>query len=143
MHEVERDLEPEVAADRAGRGLQRVGGPDHVARRNDRLMSLEDRGDKRATRDEADDRVWLTEFILSEMRTLNDKLPVQTFVESESQPGAWSELEVLREEIEKVSMFEEIVGISPALQAVISRVTRVAPTESTVLITGETEPAKS
>ena len=44
------------------------------------------------------DRVWLTEFILSEMRVLNDKLPVRTFVESESQSGVWSELEVLREE---------------------------------------------
>ncbi len=41
------------------------------------------------------DRVWLTEFILSEMRVLNDKLPVRTFVESE---GVWSELEILREE---------------------------------------------
>ena len=41
------------------------------------------------------DRVWLTEFILSEMRTLHDKLPVRTFVESE---GVWAELELLREE---------------------------------------------
>jgi internalin A len=47
--------------------------------------------------DEADERVWLAEFILSEMRLLNDKLPVRTFVESEAQPGAWTELELLRE----------------------------------------------
>lgn len=45
----------------------------------------------------AEDRVWLTEFILSEMRVLNDKLPVRTFVESDAQPGAWTELELLRE----------------------------------------------
>jgi internalin A len=45
----------------------------------------------------ADDRVWLTEYILSEMRVLHDKLPVRTLVESESQPGAWTELELLRE----------------------------------------------
>lgn len=49
---------------------------------------------------------------------------------------------VLREEIDKVSMFEEIVGTSPSLQAVLSRVTKVAPTESTVLITGETGTGK-
>ena len=47
--------------------------------------------------EQAKDRVWLAEFILSEMRVLNDKLPVRTFVESEAQPGAWTELELLRE----------------------------------------------
>jgi internalin A len=47
--------------------------------------------------EKAEDRVWLTEFILSEMRVLNDKMPVRTFVESETQPGAWTELELLRE----------------------------------------------
>ncbi len=46
---------------------------------------------------EAEDRVWLTEFILSEMRVLNDKLSVRTFVGSEAEPGAWTELELLRE----------------------------------------------
>jgi formate hydrogenlyase transcriptional activator len=48
----------------------------------------------------------------------------------------------LREEIDRTSMFEEIVGISPALHAVLSRVSRVAPTDSTVLITGETGTGK-
>jgi PAS domain S-box-containing protein len=48
----------------------------------------------------------------------------------------------LREEIDKASMFEEIVGISPALHAVLSRVSKVAPTASTVLITGETGTGK-
>jgi len=48
----------------------------------------------------------------------------------------------LREEIDKVSMFEEIVGTSPALQPVLARVARVAPTDSTVLITGETGTGK-
>jgi PAS domain S-box-containing protein len=48
----------------------------------------------------------------------------------------------LREEIDKASMFEEIVGSSPALQAVLSRVSKVAPTDSTVLITGETGTGK-
>jgi PAS domain S-box-containing protein len=49
---------------------------------------------------------------------------------------------VLREELSKVAMFEEIVGASPALQAVLERVAKVAPTESTVLITGETGTGK-
>ena len=49
---------------------------------------------------------------------------------------------VLREEIDKVSLFEEIVGASTSLQTVISRVGKVAPTESTVLITGETGTGK-
>jgi PAS domain S-box-containing protein len=44
----------------------------------------------------------------------------------------------LREEVDRVSMFEEIVGTSGALQAVLSRVVKVAPMDSTVLITGET-----
>ena len=48
----------------------------------------------------------------------------------------------LREEIDKASMFEEIVGISPALQAVLSRVSKVAPSDSTVLVTGETGTGK-
>jgi len=48
----------------------------------------------------------------------------------------------LREEIDKTSMFEEIVGTSPALQAVLSRVSKVARSDSTVLITGETGTGK-
>jgi PAS domain S-box-containing protein len=48
----------------------------------------------------------------------------------------------LREEIDKASMFEEIVGTSPALKAVLSRVSKVAPSDSTVLITGETGTGK-
>src|SRR6202453_2621084 len=48
----------------------------------------------------------------------------------------------LREEIDKVSMFEDIVGTSPALQAVLSRLSKVAPTDSTVLVTGETGTGK-
>jgi transcriptional regulator with GAF, ATPase, and Fis domain len=39
-------------------------------------------------------------------------------------------------------MFEEIVGTSPALKAVLSRISKVAPSDSTVLITGETGTGK-
>jgi len=53
-----------------------------------------------------------------------------------------SENIVLREEIDKTSMFEEIVGTSPPLRAVLSHVSKVAPTDSTVLIAGETGTGK-
>jgi transcriptional regulator with GAF, ATPase, and Fis domain len=67
--------------------------------------------------------------------------------------SAVEELELLREqlyrenlvpgdEVDRVSMFEEIVGTSPALQATLSRVVKVAATDSTVLITGETGTGK-
>ncbi|MDX6710227.1 MAG: hypothetical protein QOH96_1243 [Blastocatellia bacterium] len=48
----------------------------------------------------------------------------------------------LREEIDNASMFEEIVGTSPPLQSVLTDVAKVAPTDSTVLITGETGTGK-
>ena len=48
----------------------------------------------------------------------------------------------LREEIDKTSMFEEIVGTSPALTAVLARVSKVAGVDSTVLISGETGTGK-
>ena len=48
----------------------------------------------------------------------------------------------LREEIDKASMFEEIVGSSAPLKRVLSRISKVAPTDSSVLITGETGTGK-
>ena len=48
----------------------------------------------------------------------------------------------LREEIDTASMFEEIVGTSASLQTVLSRVSKVAHTDSSVLITGETGTGK-
>jgi formate hydrogenlyase transcriptional activator len=48
----------------------------------------------------------------------------------------------LREEIDRSSMYEEIVGSSAALRSVISQVNKVAPTDSTVMIFGETGTGK-
>ncbi|HJY91522.1 MAG TPA: PAS domain S-box protein, partial [Candidatus Acidoferrum sp.] len=48
----------------------------------------------------------------------------------------------LREEIDQAFMFEDIVGSSPELQTVLSSIVKVAPTDSTVLITGETGTGK-
>nr|WP_281376814.1 sigma 54-interacting transcriptional regulator [Edaphobacter lichenicola] len=68
------------------------------------------------------------ETAFQEIQTLKDQL--------------YKENIALREEIVQTSMFEEIVGESPALRAVLARVTKVAPTDSTVLITGETGTGK-
>src|SRR5439155_13409784 len=63
-----------------------------------------------------------------EIRTLRDQL--------------YQENVALREEVDKASMFEDIVGSSPALRTVLSRVSKVAPTDSTAFITGETGTGK-
>jgi predicted ATPase/transcriptional regulator with GAF, ATPase, and Fis domain/tRNA A-37 threonylcarbamoyl transferase component Bud32 len=68
------------------------------------------------------------EKALSEIKTLKDQLQ--------------SENIVLREEIDRASMFEEIVGTSQPLQKVLSRISKVAPADSSVLITGETGTGK-
>ena len=48
----------------------------------------------------------------------------------------------LKEEIDQTSMFEEIVGASDAIKRVLVFLSKVAPTDSTVLITGETGTGK-
>ncbi len=48
----------------------------------------------------------------------------------------------LREDIVRSSMFEEIVGSSDALRTVLAQIAKVAPTDSTVLIQGETGTGK-
>ncbi len=65
---------------------------------------------------------------LDEIKKLKDRL--------------YEENVALKEEIDKASMFEEIVGESPALRAVLARVAKVAPMDSTVLVTGETGTGK-
>jgi len=75
-----------------------------------------------------DDATAGTESAYADIQALKDRLQ--------------SENIVLREEIDKTSMFEEIVGTSPPLRAVLSHVSKVAPTDSTVLITGETGTGK-
>jgi len=68
------------------------------------------------------------ETAFAEIKTLKDRL--------------YEENVLLKEEVDKASMFEEIVGESAALQSVLARVTKVAPTDSTVLVTGETGTGK-
>jgi len=68
------------------------------------------------------------EKALEEIRRLKDQLHDENLA--------------LREQIDQAFMFEEIVGSSPALQSVLSSIVKVAPTDSTVLITGETGTGK-
>src|SRR5438477_359024 len=63
-----------------------------------------------------------------EMRALKDEL--------------YKENIVLRHEIGSTSMFEEVLGTSSALQNVLALAAKVAPTDSTVLIAGETGTGK-
>jgi formate hydrogenlyase transcriptional activator len=53
-----------------------------------------------------------------------------------------SENLALRDEIERSSMFGEVVGGSPPLRQVLAQVSKVAPTDSTVLVLGETGTGK-
>jgi formate hydrogenlyase transcriptional activator len=48
----------------------------------------------------------------------------------------------LRENIDQASMFEEIIGTSVALRPVLARVAKVARSQSTVIVTGETGTGK-
>ena len=54
----------------------------------------------------------------------------------------YKENQPLRDEVDRYSMFEEIVGTSKPLKAVFSQIAKVAPTDTTVLITGETGTGK-
>ena len=49
----------------------------------------------------------------------------------------------LREELNQASMFEEIVGSSEPLRKVLSQVSKVAPSDSIVLILGQTGTARA
>src|ERR1700719_2709845 len=48
----------------------------------------------------------------------------------------------LREDVDRFSMFEEIVGSCEPMRQVLKQVTKVAPSDSTVLILGETGTGK-
>ena len=72
-------------------------------------------------------RAYLEEC-LEEVQSLKDRLQDENLV--------------LREQIDQALMFEDIVGTSSALQAVLSLVSKVAPMDSTVLLTGETGTGK-
>ncbi|HLY40284.1 MAG TPA: sigma 54-interacting transcriptional regulator [Terracidiphilus sp.] len=59
-----------------------------------------------------------------------------------AEEGLQRENSALREELNQVSMFEEIVGSSEPLRKVLSQISKVAPSDSTVLILGQTGTGK-
>ena len=80
---------------------------------------------------EIDDRKRAEEELkkaFDEIKTLKDQLQKENLA--------------LKEEIDQASMFEEIVGASDAIKRVLAPLCKVAPTDSTVLITGETGTGK-
>jgi len=85
---------------------------------SERHMKVEGQHQTRAELEEA----------LGEIRTLKDQL--------------YQENLVLKEEADRPSMFEEIIGSSEPLRRVLVQVAKVAPTDSTVLILGETGTGK-
>ncbi len=60
----------------------------------------------------------------------------------QSQERPKDEIVALRSGIGKAAMCDEIVGTSPALERVLSLVSKVAPTDASVLVTGETGTGK-
>ena len=91
-----------------------IGGALFDARGNDGVAFALDLSERK--RDEA------------EIRALKDQL--------------YRENLALRDEVDRAFMFEEIVGSSKTLKTALSRIASVAPTDSTVFISGETGTGK-
>ena len=79
---------------------------------------------------------------ITERKQAEDSLREALLEINELKDQLYKENVALREEISSASIFEEVVGKSPALQEVLAVVAKVAPTDSTVLITGETGTGK-
>ncbi|MDB4871385.1 MAG: Formate hydrogenlyase transcriptional activator [Gemmatimonadales bacterium] len=80
---------------------------------------------------------------ITERKTAENKIRVQEAeLRQRAEDRLLQENVALREEIAQTSMFEDIVGTSPALTAALSRVSKVAASDSTVLVTGETGTGK-
>lgn len=73
--------------------------------------------------------------LVAELRTLQEQAKQENLSLKEQNL-------LLKKEMNRAPMFKEIIGASPALERVLARVARVAPTDSTVLITGETGTGK-
>jgi formate hydrogenlyase transcriptional activator len=82
--------------------------------------------------------------ILSEEGRIAQWFATATDIEGlkQAEERALKENLALREDIDRSSMFEEIIGSSEPLRRVLLQVTKVAGTDSTVLISGETGTGK-
>src|SRR5213592_2629762 len=142
-----------LSADQA-RGLefrQRVFHPEDVERlRTERGHALE-RGEPFENEQRAKRQDGVYRWFLIRYRPLRDEhgrvvrwYATATDIDDRkrSEDRVRNENLALREEIDRSSMFEEIVGSSTALRRVLALVEKVAPTDSTVLISGETGSGK-
>jgi DNA-binding NtrC family response regulator/signal transduction histidine kinase len=71
-----------------------------------------------------------------------ERLRMEAELERQNKDRLYRENLALRDEVDRTSMFEEIVGASDALKSVLSRIAKVGPTDSTVLVVGETGTGK-
>ena len=130
---------------------ERVFHPEDVARLREERQKALTRGipfenEQRARRQDGQYRWFLVQYkpLRDERGEIVRWYATGTDIDDRKQAEERTQLEniALREQIDQVFMFEEIVGSSPALKAVISDIVKVAPTDSTVLITGETGTGK-
>jgi len=129
----------------------RVFHPDDVARLHDERQQALARGfpfenEQRARRHDGQYRWFLNRY--NPLRDDQGRL-VRWYVtgtdideRKQAEERMCTENLALREDIDRTSMFEEIVGSSEALRTVLRHVAQVAPTEATVLILGETGTGK-
>jgi formate hydrogenlyase transcriptional activator len=135
----------------AGDFRERVFHPDDVHRLRDKRQQGLARGvpfemEQRARRHDGQYRWFLTRLnpLRDEQGHVIRWYATGTDIDERKQAEerVRNENRALREDIDKASMFEEIVGSSEPLRTVLRHVARVAPTEATVLIMGETGTGK-
>ena len=95
-------------------------------------------------RDEAGNivRWYATGYDIEELKRAQDALAEALDENHKLKEQLQRENLALKEEIDRSSMFEEIVGAAPALCVVLASIANVAPSDCTVLITGETGTGK-
>jgi len=107
------------------------------------LVSIDDLKFQIAEREKAGTALHeLTNVLETRVRVRTEELEQRNEEVKTLRDQLYKENVALREEIDQASMFEEIVGASPPLKGVLARVSKVAPSDSTVLITGETGTGK-
>src|SRR5256885_12983939 len=130
---------------------ERIFHPDDLERlRNERKASL-DRGlpfeaEQRALRKDGQYRWFLIRYnpFRNEQGQVTRWYATGTDIDARvrAEERTRNENLALREQIDRDSMFEDIVGSSDALRKVLQRVSKVASSDSTVLILGETGTGK-
>ncbi len=135
----------------AGDFRSRVFHPEDVERLRDERTSALSRGmpfenEQRARRKDGQYRWMLVQYnpLRDQQGNILRWYATGTDIEDRKQAEERTKKEnlALREEIDHSSMFEEIIGSSAALRQVLAQVAKVAPTDSTVLISGDTGTGK-